>query len=255
MTLETATYIDGLNADYPEGGLADRSTADDHLRLIKSCVKATFPNISGAVTVTHNELNLLSGLTETLTTVLSKLSLSISALNTQIASEVALTLGTPYSVSATPVSSIAWTGIPAGTKRVTLMLHSISGPNTVRVILGEAGGGYSTATSSYVSYVHQVRTNAVAEEYTGGVDAFFVFQRNSLSTTTTTSDLTGLVSLALVDAATNLWSIEGQLSAAFDRRTLALSTGHVALPGALDRLRLDVGTDTMTVGKANIAHE
>ena len=31
--------------------------ADDHLRLIKSTVKATFPNLTGAVTATHTELN------------------------------------------------------------------------------------------------------------------------------------------------------------------------------------------------------
>ena len=33
------------------------SQADDHIRLIKSTVKATFPNITGAVTKTHTQLN------------------------------------------------------------------------------------------------------------------------------------------------------------------------------------------------------
>ena len=31
--------------------------ADDHLRLIKSTVKATFPSVSGAITATHTEIN------------------------------------------------------------------------------------------------------------------------------------------------------------------------------------------------------
>jgi hypothetical protein len=56
MPLETATFIDGLVSANPAGADA-KSTADDHLRLIKSTVKATFPNITGAVTATQAELN------------------------------------------------------------------------------------------------------------------------------------------------------------------------------------------------------
>ena len=56
MPIETATYIDGLNSSYPQGTdpLAD---TDDHLRLIKNTVKATFPNVTGAVTGTQTTLN------------------------------------------------------------------------------------------------------------------------------------------------------------------------------------------------------
>lgn len=56
MALETGTYIDSLVATNPVAtdGLAQ---ADDHMRLIKAAIKATFPNITGAVTVTHTELN------------------------------------------------------------------------------------------------------------------------------------------------------------------------------------------------------
>ena len=56
MALESGTYISDLNASNPVStdGLAQ---ADDHLRLIKSTVKATFPNVSGAITATHTEIN------------------------------------------------------------------------------------------------------------------------------------------------------------------------------------------------------
>jgi hypothetical protein len=56
MALETGTYIDSLNASNPVAtdGLAQ---ADEHLRLIKSTVKSTFPNLSGAVTATHTAIN------------------------------------------------------------------------------------------------------------------------------------------------------------------------------------------------------
>lgn len=62
MGLETGTYIDSLNSSNPTAGDAV-SEGDDHLRLIKSTVKATFPNLTNAVTSTHTELNILDGAT------------------------------------------------------------------------------------------------------------------------------------------------------------------------------------------------
>ena len=49
MTLETATYLNGLNPANP--GEDDLATdGDDHIRLIKATLKATFPNLTGAAT-------------------------------------------------------------------------------------------------------------------------------------------------------------------------------------------------------------
>jgi len=64
MALETGTYINSLNASNPTATDA-LSQADDHMRLIKSTIKATFPNVSGAITSSHTELNLLDGLATT----------------------------------------------------------------------------------------------------------------------------------------------------------------------------------------------
>lgn len=62
MPLESATYINGLNASNPTG--ADtKAEGDDHIRLIKSAVKATLPNLTGAVTADQTELNILDGAT------------------------------------------------------------------------------------------------------------------------------------------------------------------------------------------------
>lgn len=56
MALETGTYIDSLVSTNPVAtdGL---SQADDHMRLIKSTIKATFPNVAGAMTLSHTTLN------------------------------------------------------------------------------------------------------------------------------------------------------------------------------------------------------
>jgi microcystin-dependent protein len=56
MALETGTYIDDLVATNPAATDA-LSAADDHIRLIKSTIKATFPNITGPVTSTQAVLN------------------------------------------------------------------------------------------------------------------------------------------------------------------------------------------------------
>ena len=61
MALETATYIGQLVATNPPG-TDDRSTADDHLRLIKAVLQGQFTSLgNAAVTATAAEINLLAG--------------------------------------------------------------------------------------------------------------------------------------------------------------------------------------------------
>ena len=63
MALETpVTTIDTLVASNPAStdGLQD---ADNHIRNVKSALLTTFPNITGAMTSSHTELNVLDGIT------------------------------------------------------------------------------------------------------------------------------------------------------------------------------------------------
>jgi len=64
MGIETPDYIDDLNIDWP---LSEDPPlgGDNHLRNIKKAVKQSFPAITGAVTSTQTELNLLDGVTST----------------------------------------------------------------------------------------------------------------------------------------------------------------------------------------------
>lgn len=66
MTVETATYIDDLNSSYPAGS-DQKLEGDNHIRLLKAVLLATFPNIAGIVSASHTELSLLNGLTATST--------------------------------------------------------------------------------------------------------------------------------------------------------------------------------------------
>lgn len=58
MALESATFPNQLVATNPTG--ADpKGQGDDHIRLIKQVIKSTFPNLTGAVTMTQAQLNQL----------------------------------------------------------------------------------------------------------------------------------------------------------------------------------------------------
>jgi len=64
MALETGTYVNALVSSNPAStdGLAQ---ADDHIRLLKTTIKNTLPNATGAISASHSELNVLDGATVT----------------------------------------------------------------------------------------------------------------------------------------------------------------------------------------------
>lgn len=59
MAVETATYVSQLDSTKP--GINDlKSEGDDHLRLIKSTLVTTFPNVQGvSSSATSNSVNIL----------------------------------------------------------------------------------------------------------------------------------------------------------------------------------------------------
>lgn len=56
MPIESATYIPSLDVANPTS-TDPTSQGDDHLRLLKSVLKNTLPNLAGQVTATHTDLN------------------------------------------------------------------------------------------------------------------------------------------------------------------------------------------------------
>lgn len=67
MGLETGTYISDLVAANPTGS-DGKDKGDDHIRLVKSTIKATFPNVNGAVNPTPTEFNYVVGVTSAIQT-------------------------------------------------------------------------------------------------------------------------------------------------------------------------------------------
>jgi hypothetical protein len=64
VTVETASNISQLNATLPAAG-DPKSEGDDHIRLIKAAILATFPNINAVVNASDEDINKLFGLTAT----------------------------------------------------------------------------------------------------------------------------------------------------------------------------------------------
>lgn len=62
MALESGTYINSLNSSNPVA-TDPLSQTDEHLRLLKSTIKATFPNLTGAVSSTQAELDTKAAIT------------------------------------------------------------------------------------------------------------------------------------------------------------------------------------------------
>lgn len=181
MALETGTYISDLNSSNPAAGDAV-SAGDDHLRLIKSTVKATFPNVSGAVTATHTELNILDGVTSstaelnildgvTATTAeLNYVAGVTSAIQTQVNAKAALasptftgTPAAPTAAAGTNTTQIATTAF-VQTERIgsLKLLKSTAATSGVAVdfIHGTGGVVIDSTYDEYVITLQKVTFNA-----------------------------------------------------------------------------------------------
>lgn len=148
MTIETATYISSLNASYPASG-DPKSEGDDHIRLVKSTVKATFPNVSGAVTPTHTELNYVDGVTSAIQTQLdAKAALASPALTGTPTAPTATALTNSTQIATTAYTDAAVTAL--GATKANLASPALTGTPTAPT----ATAGTSTtqiATTEFVT--------------------------------------------------------------------------------------------------------
>lgn len=119
MALETGTYIDSLNAANPAATDA-LSQADEHLRLIKSNIKATWPALTGPVTLSAAELNKKTALVSDGTNVTFNTGMTAAKIKTLIGltdSAAAITTSTDSEGEVTPVLA---TGITADEVRTLI---------------------------------------------------------------------------------------------------------------------------------------
>lgn len=162
MTIETATYISSLNSANP--GASDAiSEGDDHIRLLKSTIKATFPNVAGAATPSHTELNYVTGVTSAIQTQINAKAPSVSPTFTTPA------LGTPASGVLTNCTGSA-SGLAAGAivgGAAGSIPYQSAGSTTLFLAAGTSGqallsGGAGAPTWGTLSYVGLTGSETIA---------------------------------------------------------------------------------------------
>lgn len=148
-------------------------------------------------------------------------------------------------VASTSGSSVTFTGLPAGLRRVTMLLSGFSTNGTAvpLVQIGEAGGSY--ATTGYLGSGSGTGAGIGTANYTAGVGL-----RDSWAATYLVS---GRIVWDLMDAATNLWICTYVLSNS-DSAVGGLGGGKIALAGTLDRIRI-ITTDTLDAGNVGLSYE
>ena len=161
--------------------------------------------------------------------------------------------GTDFRINGTTVSaeqattsgtSIDFTGIPPGVKRVTLLGHSVSGSGTdeFMVQLGDSGG---IETSGYLGRYGRISgTGAATEGSTAGLIMF-------IDAAAILNEI--VVQLWLQDATNNTWA-SAHVITVQSTTIMSWGGGTKALSGTLDRIRLThvSGSDTFDAGAASI---
>jgi len=142
-TVETVTYISDLNTSYPASG-DSVSEGAQHIRNLKTALKNTFPNITGAVNPTQTELNYVVGVT--------------SAIQTQISAKPSTTdLGLHFIASTTLAGTATTVDFTSGIDSTydEYELHVINAVpttnnNTAWLLTSpDAGGSWNTSPADY----------------------------------------------------------------------------------------------------------
>ena len=113
MTVETAQFINNLNPALPNGASDPITEGDNHIRLIKGAILATFPTIAGQVAATHADLSSLLGAATTGANGLNVVTQAATNNGTLAAStaQVQGAIGLAIAPLA-PINSPAFTGTP-----------------------------------------------------------------------------------------------------------------------------------------------
>ena len=106
MGLETASYIDSLVTSNPDGS-DQRSTADDHLRLIKACLKRTFPLIAGGVSASHAAIGYVNDLSASVQLQLNTLRQGSATANNAINANYANSASMAANIGTIPAAQVA----------------------------------------------------------------------------------------------------------------------------------------------------
>ena len=148
--------------------------------------------------------------------------------------------------ASTSGTSIDFTGIPSGTKRITVMFNGV-GTNGSSLYIIQIGSG-SISNTGYISDGMYPNGPSNSGNIATGLVQMAVVASYA-------SDLGYYGSTVLTTLGSNIWVSTGANNAGANR--LQFSAGAKTLSGVLDRVRITTvnGTDTFTNGSINILYE
>lgn len=160
----------------------------------------------------------------------------------------ASTVGVVNSATAkasTSGTSIDFTGIPSGVKRITVLLSGVSTNGTSNPIiqLGTSGGVQTTSYSGSLWTANTTNNlNSTGFLISGTPSASVILE--------------SVITLCLSNSATGLW-VASVITSRSDGATSNVGSGSKTLSGTLDRVRITTvnGTDTFDAGTINILYE
>jgi len=154
-------------------------------------------------------------------------------------------------VASTSGTSIDFTSIPTGIKRITVMFNGVStnGSSALQVQIGDSGGIENTSYSSNASIVTGAYAGAAA---TDTATAGFLLEYQAQAATDTVNG-----HLVLTNLSGNIWVASGIIGVGTSSRTAFLFSGTKTLSDVLDRVRITTvgGTATFDAGSINILFE
>lgn len=158
-------------------------------------------------------------------------------------------LNTRTAVASTSGTSITFSSIPSGVKRITVMFQGVStsGTNVPLLQLGYSGGFETSGYLSTGSAVFAASACTSVAQTTG-----FAIGAGTASTVI----FHGAIQVTLLNASTNTWCASGVLSRS-DVAVVWNCGGSKSISGTLDRIRVTTvgSTDTFTAGSINILYE
>ena len=151
--------------------------------------------------------------------------------------------------ASTSGTSIDFTGIPSGVRRVTVMFSGVSTSGSSASVCVQIGSG-SVDTSGYTSGSYYAQTTA-SNGFAAQTSAFIIYW------TSANAARTGVMRLNLMNASTNLWVAEHAFYIVDTTSGCVWGAGSKTLSGVIDRVRITTsnGTDTFDAGTINILYE
>lgn len=169
----------------------------------------------------------------------------VNAGATALAYQNQITLGTM--AASTSGTTVDFTGLPAGVRRITVMFKGVStnGTSPLIVQLGDSGG---IETSGYLGAGSDVSSGAATGNFTTGLP----IEGNSSAATSRH----GQMVISLMDAATFLW-VSSSVTGHSESGNSNFGAGSKALSAELTQIRITTvnGTDAFDAGSINISYE